>query len=109
MQIEQNFRDELSARLGSGLWASHGYRAGRLRVLSLLAATAVLWLPDYLAENKGLHLSYQVSSLKIRGEVSYLTLAENVLPHSPLILKQTARDAVLNHLTRTHRSRMLVY
>lgn len=111
MQIEQNFRDEKSERFGFGLRASYSRSAGRMLVLSLLAtlATVVMWLLGYHAENKGLHLRYQANSLKSRGVISYLTLAENVLRHSPLILKRTALDAVLNHLAKTYRNMVLVY
>ncbi|MHA3448674.1 IS4 family transposase, partial [Yersinia enterocolitica] len=41
--------------------------------------------------------------------ISYLTLAENILRHSPLILMRTALDTVLNYLARTYRSMVLVY
>ena len=111
MQIEQNFRDEKSERFGFGLRASHSRSAGRILVLSLLVtlSTAVLWLLGYHAENKGLHLRYQANSLKSRRVISFLTLAENVLRHSPLILKRTALDAVLSHLAKTYRNMVLVY
>lgn len=68
MQIEQNFRDEKSERFGFGLWASYSRSAGRMLVLSLLAtlSTIVLWLLGYHAENKGLHMRYQASSIKSR-------------------------------------------
>lgn len=80
-------------------------------VLSLLAtlAKAIMWLLGYHCENKGLHLRYQANSQKSRWVISYLTLAENVLRHSPLILKRTALDAVLNRLAKTYRNRVLVY
>lgn len=111
MQIEQNFRDEKSERFGFGLRASYSRSAGRMLVLSLLAtlATTVMWLLGYQAENKGLHLKYQANSLKSRRVISYLTLAENVIRHSPLFLKKTALDAVLNHLAKTYRNMVLVY
>ncbi|EHC5987704.1 IS4 family transposase [Salmonella enterica] len=111
MQIEQNSRDEKSERFGFGLRASYSRSAGRLSVLSLLAtlSTIVLWLIGYHAENTGLHLRYQANSIKSRRVISYLTLAENVLRHSPLILKRTALDVVLHHLARTYRSMVLVY
>ncbi|EDQ3858280.1 transposase, partial [Salmonella enterica subsp. diarizonae] len=53
MQIEQNFRDEKSERIGFGLRACYSRSAGRLSVLSLLAtlSTIVLWLIGYHAEN----------------------------------------------------------
>ncbi len=84
MQIAQNFRDEKSERFGFGLRASYSRSAGRMLVLSLLAtlSTIVLWLIGYHAENKGLHLGYQASSIKSRRVISYLTLAENVLRHT---------------------------
>lgn len=111
MQIEQNFRDEKSERFGFGLRASHSGTAGRLLVLSLLAtlATVVLWLLGYDAENKGLHLRYQANSLKSRRVISYLTLAENVLRHSPLMLRRTVLSTVLDHLAKAYRSMVLVY
>lgn len=111
MQIEQNFRDEKSERFGFGLRASHSSTAGRILVLSLLAtlATVVLWLIGYHAENKGLHLRYQANSVKSRRVLSFLTLAENILRHSPLILMRMALSTVLIHLARTYRSMVLVY
>lgn len=111
MQIEQNFRDEKSERFGFGLRASYSRSAGRMLVMSLLATlrTIVLWLIGYHAENKGLHLRYQANSLKSRRVISYLTLAENILRHSPLILRRTVLSTVLNHFARTYRSMVLVY
>lgn len=111
MQIEQNFRDEKSERFGFGLRASYSRSTGRMLVLSLLAtlSTIIMWLLGYHAENKGLHLRYQANSIKSRRVISYLTLAENVLRHSPLILKRTALDAVLNHLAKTYQKMVLVY
>ncbi|EAB7078586.1 IS4 family transposase [Salmonella enterica subsp. enterica serovar Tudu] len=111
MQIEQNFRDEKSERFGFGLRASYSRSAGRLLVLSLLAtlSTIVLWLIGYHAENKGLHLRYQANSIKSRRVISYLTLAENILRHSPLILRRTVLSTVLNHLARTYRNMVLIY
>ncbi|HEY3985557.1 IS4 family transposase [Cedecea sp.] len=111
MQIEQNFRDEKSERFGFGLRASYSRSVGRMLVLSLLAtlSTIVLWLIGYHAEKKGLHLRYQANSIKSRRVISYLTLAENVLRHSPLILKQTVLSTVLNHLAKTYRNMVLVY
>lgn len=41
--------------------------------------------------------------------ISYLTLAENILRHSPLILRRTVLSTVLNHFARTYRSMVLVY
>lgn len=111
MQIEQNFRDEKSERFGFGLRASYSRSAERMLVLSLLAtlSTIVLWLIGYHAENKGLHLRYQANSIKTRRVISYLTLAENVLRHSPLILKRTVLSTVLNHLAKTYQNMVLVY
>ncbi|MBG6242803.1 MAG: IS4 family transposase, partial [Candidatus Symbiopectobacterium sp. Dall1.0] len=79
--------------------------------LSLLAtlSTIVLWLIGYINENKLLHLMCQANSIKSRRVISYLTLAENVLRHSPLIIKRTVLNTVLNHLARTYRNMVLVY
>lgn len=98
-------------RFGFGLRVSYSRSAGRMLVLSLLATltTAVMWLLGYHAENKGLHLRYQANSMKSRRVISYLTLAENVLRHSPLIIKLTELDAVLNHFAKTYRNMVLVY
>ncbi|EBX6689596.1 hypothetical protein DS275_25580 [Salmonella enterica subsp. salamae serovar Sofia] len=41
--------------------------------------------------------------------ISYLALAENILRHSPLILRRTVLSTVLNHFARTYRSMVLVY
>lgn len=111
MQIEQNFRDEKSERFGFGLRASHSGSEGRILVLSLLAtlATVVLWLIGYHAENKGLHLRYQGNSIQSRRVLSFLTLAENILRHSPLVLTRMVLSTVLNHLARAYRSMVLVY
>ncbi|EIQ30898.1 putative transposase [Shigella boydii 965-58] len=111
MQIEQNFRDEKNGRFGFGLRASKSRSTGRILVLSLLAtlSTIVMWLLGYHAENKGLHLKYQANSIKSRRVISYLTLAKNVLRHSPLILRRTVLSTVLNHLSRTYRNMVLVY
>lgn len=111
MQIEQNFRDEKSERFGFGLRASYSRSAGRMLVLSLLAtlSTIVLWLIGYHAEKNGLHLRYQANSIKSRRVISYLTLAENVLRHTPLILKRTVLSTVLNHLAKTYQNMVLVY
>ncbi|EAA7633256.1 IS4 family transposase [Salmonella enterica] len=111
MQIEQNFRDEKSERFGFGLRASYSRSAGRVLALSLLTtlSTIVLWLVGYHAENKGLHLRYQANSVRTRRVITYLTLAENVLRQSPLILKRTVLRTVLNHLARTYQNMVLVY
>lgn len=76
-----------SERFGFGLRASQSRSTGRMLVLCLLAtlSTIVIWLLGYHAENKGLHLKFQANSIKSPRVISYLTLAENVLRHSPVI------------------------
>ncbi|ENZ84559.1 Transposase [Salmonella enterica subsp. houtenae serovar 16:z4,z32:-- str. RKS3027] len=69
----------------------------------------MLWLIGYHAENQGLPLTYQASSIKTRRVISYLTLVENVLRHSPLILKRMVLSTILNHLARTYQNMVLVY
>lgn len=111
MQIEQNFRDEKSERFGFGLRASHSTSAGRIGVLSLIATlgTIAMWLIGYHAENKGSHLRYQANSVKHRRIISFLTLAENILRHNPLILRLISLDATLSHLAKNYRNMVLVY
>ncbi|HDL7708035.1 TPA: IS4/IS5 family transposase, partial [Yersinia enterocolitica] len=72
-------------------------------------STIVMWLMGYHFENKGLHVRYQANSVKSRRVISYLTLAENVLRHSPLILRRIALNSALNHLARVYRNMVLVY
>ncbi|WP_127353651.1 hypothetical protein [Enterobacter bugandensis] len=66
MLVEQNFRDEKSECIGFSLRASYSRSTGRMLVLSLLAtpSTIVMLLLGYHAENKGLHLRCQASSIK---------------------------------------------
>lgn len=111
MQIEQNFRDEKSERFGFGLRTSASTRGERLWVLSLLAtlASIVLWLLGYHFENKGLHLHYQANSTKKRRVLSFLTLAKNVLRHSPRILRWVDLGSILIQLASTYRSMVLLY
>lgn len=80
-------------------------------VLSLQATLSIilLWLIDYHAENKGLHQKYQANNIKLRRVISYLTLAENILRHSPLILTQRVLHTVLNHLAKTDQKMVLIY
>lgn len=111
MQIEQNFRDEKSERFGFGLRASYSRSAGRILVLSLLASlsTIVLWFLGYHTENKGLHVRYQANSIKSRRVISYLTLAKNVIRHSPLMLRHISLRDELNNFTRAYHNMVLVY
>ncbi len=111
MQIEQNFSDEKSERFGFGLRASYSQGAGRLSVLSLLAtlSSIVLWLIGFHAENKGIHLNYQANSIKSRRVISHLTLAKNVLRHSPLILFEIVLNQTLKYLAKIYQNMVLIY
>lgn len=111
MQIEQNFRDEKSERFGFGLRATRSRTAERILALSLLAtlSSVVLWLMGYHVENKGLHVRYQANSVKSRRVISLLTLAENVLRHSPRIVRRVTLEKILTHLTKNYRSMVLVF
>lgn len=111
MQIEQNFRDEKSERFGFGLRATRSRTAERILALSLLAtlSSVVLWLMGYHFENKGLHVRYQANSVKSRRVISLLTLAENVLRHSPRIVRRVTLEKILTHLTKNYRSMVLVF
>ncbi|ENL9500915.1 IS4/IS5 family transposase, partial [Salmonella enterica] len=52
---------------------------------------------------------FQANSIKSPRVISYLTLAENVLRHSPVILRRTVLSTVLNHLAKTYRNMVLIY
>lgn len=104
MQIEQNFRDEKSARFGFGLRRSRSQGKGRLEVLSVVAAMAslVMWLAGYRAERKGLHRHYQANSIKHRRILSYLTLAEAVLRTEPGVVRGMKIVDMLNMLGKEY-------
>lgn len=111
MQIEQNFRDEKSERYGLGLRGCYSRTAGRILILSLLATlgSIVLWLVGYHAENKGLHLRYQVNSIKSRRILSHLTLAKNILRQTPMILRRINLNSILRKLAHAYQDMVMVY
>lgn len=111
MQIEQNFRDEKSGRYGFGLREGRNNSAERLEVLALIAtlASIVMWLSGYGLENRGIHLKYQANTIRHRRVISLLTLAENVLRHSPLIFAMTSLEYSLDTLRRRYNDMVLVY
>ena len=111
MQIEQNFRDEKSARYGFGLRDGGSQTVGRLSVLSLIAtlASIIMWLSGYSFENKGLHSRYQANTTRSRRVISLLTLAENVKRHSPALFARTSLDKSLGLLIQRNISMVLVY
>lgn len=111
MQIEQNFRDEKSTRYGFGLRDGGSRTTGRLSVLSLIAtlASIIMWLSGYCFENKGLHRRYQANTTQNRRVISLLTLAENVLRHSPELFARISLDKSLRLLIQRNTSMVLVY
>ncbi|EJA0166498.1 IS4 family transposase [Salmonella enterica] len=111
MQIEQNFRDEKSGRYGFGLREGRNNSTERVEVLALIAtlASIVMWLSGYSLENRGIHLQYQANTIKHRRVISLLTLAENVLRHSPLIFAMTSLKCALDTLRRRYIDMVLVY
>lgn len=111
MQIEQNFRDEKSGRFGFGLREGRNYSAGRVEVLALIATlvSVVMWLSGYSLENRGIHMKYQANTIKHRRVISLLTLAENVLRHSPWIFAMTSLERSLDTLRRRYSDMVMVY
>lgn len=111
MQIEQNFRDEKSARYGFGLRESGSQGTGRLSVLSLIAtlASIIMWLSGYCFENQGLHRHYQANTVSNHRVISLLTLAENVLRHTPRLFGRTSLDKSLKRLIQQNIFMVLVY
>lgn len=111
MQIEQNFRDEKNGRYGFALRDGQSHSIGRLSVLSLIASMAsiILWLCGYSCENKGIHRTYQANTIKHRRVISLLTLAVNVLRHSPHLLTRTSLEKSLRLLSQRYTAMILVY
>jgi len=111
MQIEQNFRDEKSARYGFGLRDGGSHTVGRLSVLSLIATLAniLMWLSGYYFENKGLHHRYQANTTRNRRVISLLTLAENIRRHSPELFTIISLDKSLMMLIQRNTSMVLIY
>ncbi len=111
MQIEQNFRDEKNPRWGFGLRFGASHSSGRVTVLSLIAtlASIIMWLSGFSLENKWIHHKYQANTVKHRRVISLLKLAENVIRHSPLILKTLSLDAGLKVLQQWYTNMILVY
>ena len=84
MQIEQNFRDEKSARFGFGWRLGRTNDMKRIAILCLIAHIAAFFLLKIgiMAEKLGLHKRFQVNTEKKRV-LSLLTLAKQIIKHQP--------------------------
>src|SRR5690606_33452506 len=83
MQIEQNFRDTKSTRVGIGIARQHDTRLARARNLLLIAALAcfILWLIGTLAKERQWDREIRVNSGSQQADYSILTLARLVIKH----------------------------
>lgn len=111
MQVEQNFRDEKNPRWGFGLREGMSQSVERIEVLSLIGALAsiIMWLSGYALENKGIHIKYQANTVSTRRVLSFLTLAKNVIRHTPDILKTLSLDKPLHKLQQCYSDMIFVY
>lgn len=85
MQIEENFRDTKSTRVGLGIARQHNTRLERARNLLLIAALAsfVLWLIGSIAKHQQWEHWVRVNSSSPHPDYSTLTLARLVIRHHP--------------------------
>lgn len=85
MQIEQNFRDDKSARFGFGWRIGRSKKKERIAVLCLIAsiATFFLWALGVLAEKLGLHRQFQVNTIRNKRVLSHVFLGKQLLYHAP--------------------------
>lgn len=76
MQIEEAFRDLKSRRFGLGLEYHNTRNTGRLAVLLLIAALALLllWLLGQAARTQGLERAYQANTVRNRQVLSVIYL-----------------------------------
>jgi hypothetical protein len=76
MQIEEAFRDLKSARFGLGFDQHRSRDAGRLAVLLLVAALALvlLWLLGSIARGRGIDRHYQANTVRTKPVLSIIYL-----------------------------------
>lgn len=81
MQIEQNFRDDKSERLGFGWRFSRTRDRNKMSLLILLAtlASLILWMIGYAAERQKLHYRFQANTVRTHRVLSLLYLAKQII------------------------------
>ena len=81
MQIEQNFRDDKSERLGFGWRFSRTRDKNKMSMLILLAtiASLILWMIGYAAERQQLHYAFQANTVRSHRVLSLLYLAKQLI------------------------------
>lgn len=89
---------------GLGLRASKSWGEKRISMLCLVATlySIIMWLTGYYPESKGINRWFQANSVKSRRVLSYLTLSENVIRHSPGSLSGINPDRVYAEMARTY-------
>lgn len=83
MQIEQNFRDDKSERLGFGWRFSRTNNINKINVLVLIAtiASSILWIIGFAAEKKNLQYAFQANSVRSTRVLSFIFLAKELIAH----------------------------
>lgn len=81
MQIEENFRDTKSNKLGIGLECARSRNTKRFDKLLLIAALLlfVLWCLDYAETMKKYKYSLQANTVKHRAVLSFITIGREVV------------------------------
>lgn len=85
MQIEQNFRDDKSARFGFGWRMGRVVETSRIIILCLIASIAAFFLLGLgvMAEKLGLHKRFQVNTVRDKRVLSLPYLGKQLILHTP--------------------------
>ncbi|HAT1868662.1 IS4 family transposase [Legionella pneumophila] len=97
MQIEQNFRDDKSERLGFGWRFSRTKDKNKMSLLILIAtiATLILWMIGFAAEKKKIHYRFQANTVRSHRVLSLLYLAKQLIVNGLKCLKIRKLDRII--------------
>lgn len=97
MQIEQNFRDDKSGRLGFGWRFSRTKDKNKMSILILIAtiATLILWMIGFAAEKKKIHYLFQANTVRSHRVLSLLYLAKQLIVNGLKYLKIRKFDRII--------------
>lgn len=89
MQIEQNFRDDKSERLGFGWRFSRTKDKNKMSILILIAtiATLILWMIGFAAEKSELQYRFQANTVRSHRVLSLIYLAKQLIINGLKCLK----------------------
>ncbi|HHI9492924.1 TPA: IS4 family transposase [Legionella anisa] len=97
MQIEQNFRDDKSERLGFGWRVSRTKDKNKMNLLILITtiATLILWMIGFAAEKKKIHYHFQANTIRTHRVLSFLYLAKQLINNGLKCLKIRKFDRII--------------